>query len=265
MAKKREKSSSPSPRKSSGAMGFLHGLNSVEAALRAGRRKLVALHLRSGAPSERLKVLRELARDHRLSVQERKPADLEALCRSPQHQGAVLQCGPLPIGEGSAALSPDTAPGEPPPLWVVLDQVEDPRNLGAVVRSCAAFGATGLVLPRDHSAPLSAAASSASAGTLETFPVHEAANLARFLETAKKMGFWIAGTVAEGGSPLREFRHDTPLVLVLGSEGRGIRPLVRKQCDHLLRIPLAGADQVTSLNVSAAAAVVLYALTSGRG
>lgn len=264
MARKRERTGSASPHKSSGGMGLLHGLNSVEAALRAGRRKLGALHLRSGAPSERLTALRELAAQCRISVHEKKPAELEAFCRSPQHQGAVLQCGPLPIGDAIAALGADTTPGGPPPLWVVLDQVEDPRNLGAVVRSCAAFGVAGLVLPRGHSAPLSAAASSASAGTMETFPIHETTNLARFLEAAKKKGCWIAGAVTDGGVPIHEFRHDTPLVLVLGSEGRGMRPLVRKQCDHLLRIPLPGADRMASLNVSAAAAVVLYALTSGR-
>ena len=158
-------------------------------------------------------------------------------------------------------------------LLVALDQVEDPRNLGAVVRSAAAFGASGLVLHRDRSAPLSAAASNASAGALESFPVFQAPNLARFLARARKRGFWVCGAVTgdsvAGNSvagdpevtPLPAFALDGPRVLVLGSEGRGLRPLVRSHCDVLLTIPLPGGGAMNSLNVSAAAAVLLYEMT----
>ena len=248
---------------------FLYGINSARAALGAGRRRLTRLHLKSGPASSKLAALRQLAAERGISVREATPPELEEICGSPNHQGAVLHCGPLPLLDEARALSnPFQAqqPGERAPLLVALDRVEDPRNLGAIVRSAAAFGASGLVLPRDRSAPLSAAASSASAGALETFPVAQAANLARFLAVARKRGYWVAGATASaeaGVTPLDAFDHDGPLVLVLGSEAKGLRPLVARQCDFLLTIPLPGGGGTDSLNVSAAAAVLLYRLRRG--
>ncbi len=267
-----------------GGEGVLFGLNAVEAALQARRRVLRALHLRAGA--ERSEALRERAYELGLPVQEHAPAELDLLAHGGHHQGVVLECGALPLLDDRSALALGAGlaraaqAGEPrgsaaaPPLLVALDQVEDPRNLGAVVRSAAAFGAAGLVVPRDHSAPLSAVASSASAGALERFPVHAVANLARFLEQAKQSGFWVVGATAEGGAPLAGYTHDRPLVLVLGNEGRGLRPLVARTCDQHLTIPLpgenaaggaaAGGGRTGSLNVSAAAAVLLYHLMTYR-
>ena len=250
--------------------GGLYGLNPVEAALGAGRRKLVSLSIKDGGLSPRLRKVWDLARPLGIPVEFLPPRELEARCGSPNHQGVVLRCGPLPMAGSDAAL--DLEPGGAP-LLVALDQVEDPRNLGAVVRSAAAFGASGLVLHRDRSAPLSAAASNASAGALETFPVFQAPNLARFLAQARKHGFWVCGAVAENSgdgdsedgnptsTPLPAFSLDGARVLVLGSEGRGLRPLVRSHCDVLLTIPLPGGGAMNSLNVSAAAAVLLYEMT----
>jgi 23S rRNA (guanosine2251-2'-O)-methyltransferase len=288
-----------------GPGGLLWGLNAVEAALLARRRVLRRLHLKAGAeagqPAGKPARLRALAEALGLSVQARSGQELDTLTQGGHHQGAVLECGPLPVLDERSALALGAwRPNEPagaaaaagpgaPPLLVALDQVEDPRNLGAVVRCAAAFGAAGLVVPRDHSAPLSAVASSASAGALERFPVYAAANLARFLEQAKSHGFWAAGAVAAGGQPLGGYTHDRPLVLVLGNEGRGLRPLVARSCDLLLTIPMAGAQAAQqaqqaqqardaqdaqetpggaagpeSLNVSAAAAVLLYHLMTFR-
>lgn len=270
--------------------GTLYGLNPVEAALGAGRRKLVSLAIKDGALSPRLRGLDGVARERGIAVEFLPPRELEARCGSPNHQGAVLRCGPLPMGGSDAALN--IAPGGDA-LLVALDQVEDPRNLGAIVRSAAAFGASGLVVHRERSAPLSAAASNASAGALETFPVFQAPNLARFLAQARKHGFWVCGAVSEdteaddiasentapgntvsgiavsgksprGGAeitPLPALALDGARVLVLGSEGRGLRPLVRSHCDVLLTIPLPGGGAMNSLNVSAAAAVLLYQMT----
>ncbi|HEX9842610.1 MAG TPA: 23S rRNA (guanosine(2251)-2'-O)-methyltransferase RlmB [bacterium] len=259
------------------AEGVLFGINAVEAALRARRRTLRGLHVKAGPPSPKLALLRELAAEQQLSVQEQPAAELDVLCLGGHHQGVALRCGPLPLLDDRSALAHGAwQPGTPgtPPLLVALDQVEDPRNLGAVVRSAAAFGAAGLVVPRDHSAPLSAVASSASAGALERFPVHEVANLARFCEQARQQGFWVVGSSAEGDTPLHRYVHDRPLVLVLGNEGRGLRPLVARACDQHLTIPLPGGAAVGgaavgggvagSLNVSAAAAVLLYHLLGRR-
>lgn len=241
----------------------LYGINPVLSALQAGKRKPNRLYLKSGKLSEKLELLGKTARELGIPVDSVLPQELEALCASPQHQGVVYRCGPLPLLPENDALAfteqPDAVqPGAVPPLLVALDQVEDPQNLGAVVRSCAAFGANGVVMTRRHGAPTSAATSKASAGALETFPLYEAANMARFLENAKLKGFWVAGAVISGGQPLYRFKRDQPLVLVLGNEGRGIRPLVEKLCDYQLTIPITGRD---SLNVSAAAAVLLYQLT----
>ena len=245
--------------------GVLYGLNPVEAALVAERRRLFSLALKDGALSPRLRKVAELAQGRAITVETLPPRELEARCGSPNHQGAVLRCGALPMAGPDAALNLDPVGGA---LLIALDQVEDPRNLGAVVRSAAAFGAAGLVLHRDRSAPLSAAASNASAGALESFPVFQAPNLARFLAQARKRGFWVCGAVAGNSAagdpeatPLPAFALDGARVLVLGSEGRGLRPLVRSQCDVLLTIPLPGGGAMNSLNVSAAAAVLLYEMT----
>jgi 23S rRNA (guanosine2251-2'-O)-methyltransferase len=239
----------------------LYGINPVEAALQAGRRRLQALALKSGPPSGPLARLHRLAQSRGVPVSAIAASELEVLSGSPSHQGAVLRCGPLPVEAEAAALAlpPRLAEGRWP-LLLALDQVEDPRNFGAVVRCAAAFGAQGVVVPRHHRAPYSPAASKASAGALETFPVFEVPNLARYLAQAKKQGFWVAGTVVAGGDPLDAFRLEQPLILVLGNEGRGLHDLIARSCDYRLTIPLPGGG---SLNVAAAAAVLLYHLRGG--
>jgi 23S rRNA (guanosine2251-2'-O)-methyltransferase len=249
----------------------LYGINPIARALAVGRRKLFRLWLREGRLSDALAALHTAMAAHGLPIAEAPVADLGLLAGSDSHQGAVLECGPLPLGSEEQALDvlgPELAAGGVPaplpegaawPLLVVLDQVEDPQNFGAIVRSCAVFGASGVVVPRHHTAPPSPAASKASAGELEAFPVFEAANLSRFLEACKARGAWTAAAVTEGGDPLASFKRDTPLVLVVGNEGRGLRPLVERHCDFRLTIPVRPG---TSLNVSAATAVLLYGLTT---
>ncbi|MBI3994323.1 MAG: 23S rRNA (guanosine(2251)-2'-O)-methyltransferase RlmB [Candidatus Lambdaproteobacteria bacterium] len=237
---------------------LLYGIHPVLEALRAGRRACRRLLLKADAHSQRLDELRDLAHARGLPVVAAHAGDLERLCGNAAHQGAVLEAGRLAPPDAREALA---LPLADTPLLVALDEVEDPQNLGAIVRSCAVFGAAGVVLPRHHSAALNAAASKASAGTLESYPLYEAANLARFLGQAREAGWWVAGTVAAGGQPLREFQRAGALVLVLGNEGRGLRPLVARNCDLLLTIPVSGGG---SLNVSNAAAVLLYQLSVGR-
>lgn len=245
----------PPPRRREPEGEVLYGFNPVEAALAAGRRRFYRLLVKQGRPSPRLEKMLELARERGLSHQELSPEELDRKCGSTAHQGVGLACGALPRLEEKAALALGK---QPQTLLVVLDEVQDPQNLGAVARSCAVFGAAGLVLPRHHSSPLSAAASKASAGLLEHLPVYVVANLARFLGASRKHGFWVAGASEDGDTPLHRFQRSGALVLVVGNEGRGLRPLVAQGCDYHLAIPTAlGA----SLNVSAAAAVLLYHLT----
>jgi 23S rRNA (guanosine2251-2'-O)-methyltransferase len=222
--------------------------------------------------SEGLESLQSAMQAHGLPIGVAPVDRLTDLAGNESHQGAVLECGMLPLGtedEALALLSPQPDVDSDPaaesthaglPLLVVLDQVEDPQNFGAIVRSCSVFGASGIVVPRHHAAPPSPAASKASAGEIEAFPIFEAANLSRFLEACKERGAWTAATVTQGGQPLGAFKRDTALVLVVGNEGRGLRPLVEKHCDFRLTIPMRPG---TSLNVSAATAVALYELTKG--
>lgn len=242
------------PAASSGGAEQVYGIHSVAAALGARRRRLHGLLLRQGEPSERLTALRDLAQAAGIPIEEKPVAELTARCGSDAHQGAVLTAGPLPLLPERESLAGALSP---PPLLVALDQVTDPQNLGAIARSAAVFGAAGLVLPRHGSAMPTPAASKASAGQLENLPIYEAANLARYLEQAKRAAHWILGAATQGGTDLSTYRRTDAAVLVLGSEERGLRPLVAEACDLLFTIP---TSRPGSLNVSAAAAIFLYQL-----
>jgi 23S rRNA (guanosine2251-2'-O)-methyltransferase len=248
----------PSPSRGRGLAALLYGINSVEQALLAGRRRILRLYLKSGPLSGRLARIRELAARAGLTPELLSAPGLDMLCGSPHHQGAAMECGALPAGDEESALARATAPDT---FMVALDQVEDPQNLGAVVRNCAIFGAKGLAVPRRHSAPFSPAASKASAGLLESFPLYEIANLPRFLDRCRERRVWVAGTDAAGETPLPRFDPPRPLLLVLGNEGRGMRPLVRSKCDFVISIPTAAGG---SLNIASASAILLYALTQSR-
>ena len=143
-----------------------------------------------------------------------------------------------------------------PQLLVVLDGVEDPRNLGAVIRSAAGAGAGGLFVPERRSSGLTGACFKAAAGAAERLPIAQVGNVVNLLKTLKKRGIWVAGLDARSGTPWSSFDFSLPLALVLGGEGRGLRRLVRETCDVLLSIPLQAG--VESLNLSVAAGIVLY-------
>src|SRR5882757_6538319 len=166
-------------------------------------------------------------------------AELERLCGSPDHQGVVAEVDPYPYGDPVGMLRGEDA------LIVALDQVQDPRNLGAVCRSAEFAGAAGVVIPERRSAAVTAVVCKASAGAVEHLEVAHVRNLADWLGEAKQAGFWPWGVDLTG-----------PTVLVLGGEGKGLRPRVAASCDGLVALPRGG--QVDSLNVSAAAAALLF-------
>jgi len=176
--------------------------------------------------------------------------ELERLCGSPDHQGVVAEVDPYPYADAVALLE------RPGALLVVLDQVQDPRNLGAVCRSAEFAGAAGVVIPERRSAELTAVACKASAGAVEHLDVARARNLADWLEEAKRAGFWIWGADAEASQAPWDVDLSGPTVLVLGGEGKGIRPRVASACDGLVALPRLG--EVESLNVSAAATALLF-------
>lgn len=176
--------------------------------------------------------------------------ELERLCGSPDHQGVVAEVDPYPYADPGQLLRAGDA------LLVALDQVQDPRNLGAVCRSAEAAGAAGLVIPERRSAAVTAVACKASAGAVEHLPVARVRNLADWLATAKEVGFWIWGADAEAEQRPWDVDLGGPTVLVLGGEGKGIRPRVAGACDGLVSLPQRG--RVASLNVSAAATALLF-------
>jgi 23S rRNA (guanosine2251-2'-O)-methyltransferase len=176
--------------------------------------------------------------------------ELERLCGSPDHQGVVAEVDPYPYGDPVAMLRREGS------LLVALDQVQDPRNLGAVCRSAEFAGAAGVVIPERRSAAVTAVTCKASAGAVEHLEVAHVRNLADWLAEAKEAGFWIWGADAEAKQTPWQIDLTGSTVLVLGGEGKGLRPRVADSCDGLVALPRGG--QVESLNVSAAAAALLF-------
>jgi len=178
------------------------------------------------------------------------PEELERLCGSPDHQGVVAEVDPYPYADPNALLRREGA------LLLALDQIQDPRNLGAVCRSAEFAGAAGVVIPERRAAEVTAVACKASAGAVEHLALARVRNLADWLGEAKQAGFWIWGAEAEADGAPWDADLSGPTVLVLGGEGKGIRPRVASICDGLIALPQAG--RIDSLNVSAAAAALLF-------
>ena len=187
---------------------------------------------------------------------ETSPEEIERLCGSPDHQGICAEVGPYPYADADSLLDPDDA------LVVCLDEVQDPQNLGAVCRVAEAAGAAGVVIPERRAAEVTSAACKSSAGAVEHLPIARVRNLADWLAAAKDRDAWVYGAAAEGAVPYDQPDYRGRVVLVLGSEGRGLRPRVVDSCDQLVALPQLG--RVGSLNVSAAAAALMYGILHFR-
>ncbi len=196
-------------------------------------------------------------RVHRVwTAEELPPAELNRIAGSSEHQGVVAEVDPYPYADPASLLE------APDALIVALDQVQDPRNLGAVCRSAEVAGAAGVVIPARRSAQVTAVACKASAGAVEHLPVGRVRNLADWLAEAKRAGAWIYGARPDGATRYDAIDWGGRVVLVLGGEGKGIRPRVAGTCDAVVAIPRAG--RVESLNVAAAASVLLFEATRQR-
>jgi 23S rRNA (guanosine2251-2'-O)-methyltransferase len=233
----------------------VHGVNPVRELLRSGAEAPGELWIAEGAERQRLAEILRLARQRGARLREAPRQKLDRLAGTDRHQGVVAVVSDYRYRELDELLAAARDRGEPC-LLVALDGVEDPHNLGAVVRSAHALGAHGIVIPRDRAAGVTAAAAKASAGAVEHCPVARVTNLAQALESLKNSGLWIVAAEAEAEADLDAVDLTGPTAIVLGSEGRGIRPLVRRGCDRAARIPMSG--EVGSLNVSASAAICLY-------
>ena len=180
---------------------------------------------------------------------------LDAMSVTGNHQGVIAQAASHPYATLEELFAAAEGRGEPP-LFVLCDGIEDPHNLGAIIRSADAAGAHGVIIPKRRAAGLTAVAARASAGALEHIPVHRATNLAAALDTLKGKGVWVFGAEADGTVSLYEADFAGPAALVIGSEGAGLSRLIREKCDFIVSIPMRG--RVNSLNASNAAAVLLF-------
>jgi 23S rRNA (guanosine2251-2'-O)-methyltransferase len=226
---------------------IIYGRNPVREALR-GRRRVLQVWAATNASKEPWLTG---ARVQRASGEE-----IAGRCGSDAHQGTCAEVTPYPYADAAALLA--TAD----PFLIALDEVTDPQNLGAVCRTAEVAGATGVVIPERRSAEVTPAVCKASAGAVEHLAIARVRNLADFLAEAKQSGAWIYGAAAEARTPYRAPDYLGGVVLVLGAEGKGLRPRVRDACDDLIALPVRG--RLDSLNVSAAAAVVMYEILQQR-
>ena len=235
-------------------MEVLYGLHPVEEALKAGRRRFDHVMVAREREDTKLERLVALCRETGVRVRQETREQLTQLAQTPAHQGVVA----LVHGQEFLTIEDLFAPtiAGAARLLLALDGVEDPQNLGALLRVADGAGVDGVVLTERRSAPLSPVAVKASAGAAEHLRIARVVNLVRALEELKRQNLWIIGLDERGTCDYDQFDLTGNCVLVMGREGDGLHELVRRTCDHLLRIPMAGG--VSSLNVSAAGAVVLY-------
>jgi 23S rRNA (guanosine2251-2'-O)-methyltransferase len=228
-------------------MPILSGIHPVAEALRAGR-PLDRLLVAQGAGGQRIQELIDLARRGGVPVRFEPRASLDRLAGSSAHQGVVAM--------GAATKYADIEKAGASELVVVLDGVEDPHNLGAIIRTAHAAGAGSVIIPERRAAGVSDVVAKAAAGAIEYLPMVRVTNINRALEDLKKRGFWIYGLDERGTADYDKTEYSSPTALVLGGEGKGLHEQVRKHCDLLVRIPMAG--KISSLNVSVAAGIVLF-------
>jgi 23S rRNA (guanosine2251-2'-O)-methyltransferase len=234
------------------------GVQPVLEALRARTRPVERLLIAEGAHEARLHEIFELARASGIPIRRAPRAELQRLAPWSNHQGVVASIAAARYADAGRlldALAARTGTIEPP-LAVVLDGVEDPRNLGAIIRTVECAGAHGLFIPERRAAGLTDTVAKAAAGALEYVPVARAANLSRLLDELKARGLWTVGTAANANTAYTAWDWTQPCALLLGGEGAGLRRLVRERCDVLVGIPVRG--RIDSLNVSVAAGIILY-------
>ena len=254
----------------------LYGVSPVLSALRAQRRTMHRLWLQDSLDLAKRKdrpALREietLAQAVGVPVGRKDKGTLNGMCRNRPHQGIVLEASPLdfePLQALPKLTSSDV--GSDAPLWLALDEVSDPQNLGALLRSAFFLGVDGVLVSAKNSCSLTPVVSKTSAGAMELSPVFAARNLPRTLEAAKESGWQVVGAALDNSVSPSELPHTEPTVLVLGSEGHGLRTMVQRACTALVRIPggtsdVEDAELVDSLNVSVAGGILLYSLLEPR-
>ena len=242
---------------------FIYGRRPVYEALRAGRRRFYKLTLAEGVRAKKANIIGQitsLARAAGATVSTSPRRELDRL--NSHHQGVVVEASPYPYADLDDTLSL-AAKQDAPPLLLLLDLLQDPQNVGSLLRTAEAVGVHGIVIPQRRQVGITPAVVSASAGAVEHLLVAQVTNLARTIDALKRRDLWVAGLEADPSSQLYD-QADLrgPLALVVGSEGSGLRRLVREKCDWLLRLPMHG--QVASLNAAVAGSIALYEVERQR-
>lgn len=239
---------------------LIEGRNAVIEALRAGR-TIDKIYIAKGDVDQTLGHIASKARGAGIVVVEADRRKLDAMSQTHAHQGVIALCAVKEYCTAADILAVAEARGEPP-FIIVCDEISDPHNLGAIIRSAECAGAHGVIIPKRRSAGLTAIVDKTSAGAAEHVAIARVPNLSAAISELKKSGLWVYGAAAEGASPMWQTDLTGPVCLVIGSEGDGIGRLVRENCDFLVSIPLKG--QISSLNASAAAAVLMYEVLRQR-
>lgn len=240
-------------------MFVIYGRNPVREALLDRRWDMKTLFLSGESRDPQLMEIVGLARRLRIPVEYRDRKAVDELASGGVHQGVVGICSDYGYADGGALVA---ATGQAGGILIVLDGLSDPGNFGAIIRTGHCFGVGGILIPRDRSVRVTPTVMKASSGALLQMPVASVVNLARALDEMKAAGFWIYGTDARDGKDPRSFDFQGPVGIVFGSEGKGMRPLVRRKCDALLAVPISG--DFDSLNVSVAAGIVLHEIFRKR-
>ena len=236
-------------------MEKIYGINPVKILLKKGDVEPAKIFVASGRCGSALQEITALARQQNIPVEMKRREEMDRLLGSVNHQGVVALCKPY-IYTDIDAIVRNRSKSSNNDLIVILDSIVDPQNLGSIIRSACCFGANGIIIPSDRAAGVSAAVVKASAGSALQIPVAKVTNLSRTIDFLKENGFWIFGTEAHAGKDLREVDFNCRVALLLGSEAKGIRPLLKRKCDTVIGIPMAAGFD--SLNVAVAAGIVQY-------
>lgn len=241
-----------------GSATLVYGVNSVLEALRAGKRSIDSITILETARPDRLKVLLDLARQKRVPVHRVPRFDLDRNLGEARHQGVVARIAAARYADPDELLDSLVARigTADPPLAVALDSIEDPRNMGSILRTADCAGVHGVFIPERRASGLTDVVAKVAAGALEYVPVARVTNLVRLIEQLKERNIWVVGTAGDVEQLYTEWDWKQPSAIILGNEGQGLHRLVRETCDTLVRIPVLG--HLESLNVSVAAGILMY-------
>ena len=233
----------------------IFGLNPVIEALKAQKRRCYKLVLEKGKSHARVKLLIELAYANKVPIETLPKTTFHKKYRNYNHQGVIGIFSIIKTLELEELIKQAFKKSSSPTL-AALDSIQDPHNLGSIIRSAETLGVHGIILAKNRSSTINETVAKCSSGAIEHLPISCVTNLTRGVEQLKEAGFWIAGIAPDGDIPCYRYKFDSPIVLIIGGEEKGIRPLLKKSCDVILKIPMEGS--LESLNASAAATVIFY-------